>query len=72
MTPEVRSAIDSEMFSHARQRSWCRVEIVYIYHRDPVSPSGVRLAASTTEEDTEALDYLRSRRGTSPLSPTEY
>lgn len=65
-------AINSPNFSHARQGTGCWRDVVYIYHRDPSSPSGVKLAEieeNYTAAEADAL--LRSRRNTSPLSPTE-
>ena len=65
-----QEAIDHPAFSHARVRNWCRASIIYLYHHDLNSPSGVTLAASF-EESLEIDAYLRSKRHTSALSPTE-
>ncbi len=64
-------AINHPAFSHARQGSGCWRDVVWIYHLDPASPSGVTLAPieeQYTAADANAL--LRARR-TSALSPTE-
>lgn len=72
----IRAALLSPKFSHTRFRSWCNVGIVYVYHRDETSPSGVRLAEGAEEPVFEAVyDELYSagmiRSSAAPLSPTE-
>jgi hypothetical protein len=66
---EVRAAIESPDFSHSRAGDGCWRDVRWIYHRDPTSPSGVRLAAAGDASEVEPL--LRQLRDTSPLSPTE-
>lgn len=64
-------AINSAAFSHARRGSGCWRDVVWIYHLDQHSPSGVKLADiedTYTADEAEALLRVRS---TSPLSPTE-
>jgi hypothetical protein len=65
----VADAIASPNFSHARAGSGCWRDVVWLYHRDPESPSGFTLAASGDKSEVEPL--LRARRNTSPLSPEE-
>jgi len=68
MTPE--EALAHPNFSHARAKSWCRQWVIYIYHRDPESPTGVQMAAGAP--DTPELEALfRKYNRPSPLSPTE-
>ena len=65
----IRDAIEDPKFSHSRSRHWCGAWLTYIYHRDPESPSGVKLAAAG---DAVIVDpIIREIRNTSPLSPTE-
>lgn len=66
---QIRAAIESPQFSHARWRMWCGQECVYIYHRQPDSPSGVHLVISGHPSEVDPI--LREVRNTSPLSPTE-
>jgi hypothetical protein len=66
---EVAAAIESPAFSHSRAGTGCWREVRWIYHHDPASPSGVKLAAAGDASIVEPL--LRSLRGTSPLSPSE-
>lgn len=65
----IEEAVRSPLFSHARTKRWCGVEVTYLYHRDPESPSGVRLAACGRADEVDPV--LRAFRSTSPLSPTE-
>lgn len=66
----IEQAIASDKFSHSRVRSWCGTNIVYIYHYDGTSPTGVHLACGADDTpETDAL--LRKYHRTSPLSPTE-
>ena len=65
----VSEAINHPNFSHARQGKGCWREIVYIYHRDKSSPSGVSLAASGKTSEVDPI--LRNIENTSPLSPDE-
>ena len=66
----IEEALASDGFSHARCRRWCGAMIVYVYHRDPESPSGVWLAASAVESP-EIDGLFRKYNRPSPLSPTE-
>jgi hypothetical protein len=66
---EIRSAIMSPNFSHTRAGDGCWRSVRWIYHRDSLSPSGVKLASSGDAAIVEPL--LRELRNTSPLSPTE-
>jgi hypothetical protein len=61
-------AIKSPNFTHARFRSWCG-GTVSIYHKEPLSPSGVMLAAGGRPALIDPL--LKRYKRTSPLSPTE-
>ncbi len=65
----VADAIASPDFSHARAGDGCWRTVVWIYHRDHKSPSGVSLVASGDKSIVEPL--LRNRRNASPLSPDE-
>lgn len=53
-----------------RDGDGCWRDVVWIYHRDTSSPSGVKLAASGDKSIVEPL--LRSIVNNSPLSPAEY
>ncbi len=65
----IRAAIESPLFSHARAGDCIYTGCVLIYHREPDSPSGVKLACVG---DAEMVDPLvREIRNTSALSPTE-
>lgn len=66
---EIEAAIASPNFSHARAGNGCWRDVVWVYHRDPESPSGVTLAVGGDKTIVEPL--LRTRQNTSPLSPTE-
>jgi hypothetical protein len=68
-TIEAREVILSPLFSHTRAGDGCWRNIVWVYHNDPASPSGVSLAAGFEREIAEPI--LRELRATSPLSPTE-
>lgn len=65
----IADAIKSPKFSHSRAGNGCWRNVRWIYHFDPLSPSGVKLAASGDASIVEPL--LREFRNTSPLSPTE-
>ena len=67
----IKEAIESPFFSHARRGQGCWREVVWIYHRDPNSPSGVNLAEIDEEYHAVEAEALLRIRGTSPLSPTE-
>ena len=69
----VEEAIASKLFSHARVKTWCRQESIYIYHYRPDSPTGVILAdVDSIVYDTPEIEALFRKYGrTSPLSPTE-
>jgi hypothetical protein len=64
-------AINSPAFSHARQGDRCWRDVVWIYLRDPHSPSGVKLADITEPYTADEANALLKARSTSPLSPTE-
>lgn len=72
----LRTALLDPKCSHTRFRNWCGRGIVYVYHREPSSPSGVLLAASGSEQEFNTV-YEELRKdgliGSSkaPLSPTE-
>lgn len=66
---EFEAAIKDPRFSHTRVRSWCGCQIVYAYHADAGSPSGVVLAAGLDERLAEPI--LRKHRKSGPLSPVE-
>jgi len=66
---ELRAALTSSKFSHARSRNFCGW-VTHIYHRDPESPTGVRLACGGDAKIVDPL--IRELRKTSPLSPTEF
>lgn len=68
-TQEIEQAIMDPAFSHTRAGTGCWRDVRWIYHRDPTSPSGVKLACAGDADVVEPL--LRSLRNTSPLSPTE-
>lgn len=67
MTAE--EAIRSPDFSHARNGDGCWRNVVWIYHRDRSSPTGVKLAIGV--DATVADPLLRALQRTSALSPTE-
>ena len=68
-TAEIEAAVSHPDFSHSRQGSGCWRDLVYIYHRNPKSPTGVTLAMSG---DASIVDpIIRRLRNTSALSPTE-
>lgn len=62
-------AVRSPNYIHSRTRQWCRQDCTSVYHKDPTSPSGKRLAAGGP--DVLVTEILRRHRKTSPLSPTE-
>lgn len=72
---QVRAALLSPKLSHTRARNWCGVTVVYVYHRDDTSPSGVMLAAGCDEPIyNEIAAELRGQvhaGAMAPLSPTE-
>lgn len=61
--------LNHENFSHTRSGDGCWREVIWIYHRDVLSPSGVTLAGSTTEAIFNAVPTPPA--GSSPLSPVE-
>ena len=66
---EITAAVTNPNFSHARQGTGCWRGVVYVYHRDPESPTGVKLALGG---DSSVVDpIIREHRRTSALSPTE-
>lgn len=72
----VRKALLDAKFSHSRFREWCGAGCVYIYHRNPTSPSGVMLAVGCPASMFDPIyNALRAEgligSGASPLSPTE-
>jgi hypothetical protein len=64
-------AVNSPLFAHARRGSGCWRDVVWIYHRDPTSPSGVTLAPIEDVYTAEQADNALRERSTSALSPTE-
>ena len=66
---QIREAIDSPNFSHSRAGDGCWRDVRWIYHSNPDSPSGFTLAIGGDKSVVEPI--LRTRRNTSPLSPTE-
>lgn len=66
---EIEAAISHPDYSHTRAGHGCWREVRWIYHRDPSSPTGVRLAVGGDASIVEPL--LRSIRHNSPLSSTE-
>lgn len=72
----VRLALLDPKLSHTRQRNWCGASIIYVYHRDQTSPSGVMLAVGIDEDQFNVIyNELRAAglisSSKSPLSPTE-
>jgi hypothetical protein len=67
----ITNAVNSPNFSHARQGDGCWRDVVWIYHRDPSSPSGVKLAEISEPYTAGEADALIRARGTSALSSTE-
>lgn len=66
---EIEAAVRHPNFSHARQGTGCWRDLVWIYHRDPASPTGVKCAVGG---DSAIVDpIIREVRRTSALSPTE-
>jgi len=65
---DLRAAIAAGIITHSRARSWCRQNLIYVYQRNPESPTGVTLY-ETFPESAELDSILRG--GLSPLSPTE-
>ena len=64
---EIEEAIASPNFSHSRAGSGCWRDVRWIYHRDPASPSGVKLACAGDADVVEPI--LRRLHNTSPLAP---
>lgn len=64
-----RAAVLSDRFSHARYREWCGTGVVWVYHSEPSSPSGVQLAAALSADLGERI--IRECRRPGALSPTE-
>jgi hypothetical protein len=62
-------AINHPNFSHARQGKGLWRDIVWIYHFDKESPSGVILVSSGQSSEVDPI--LRAVKHTSPLSPDE-
>jgi hypothetical protein len=75
--PDVmRAALQSPEFAHTRAGNRLMRDTVLCYHRDPVSPTGVRLACAldagrfdVVYRELLAAGKITSTR--SPLSPTE-
>jgi hypothetical protein len=65
---ECEAMLNHPNFSHTRQGDGCWRDLVWIYHFEPKSPSGVLLAGSA---DTKVFDAAKKSRQASPLSPTE-
>jgi hypothetical protein len=66
---QIEEALSDPVFSHARRGDGCWRNVVWIYRRDPDSPSGVVLVLGADAAVAEPL--LRSLRRTSPISPVE-
>jgi hypothetical protein len=66
---EIKEAIEHPKFSHARQGDRCWRDVIWIYHFDSDSPSGVKLVSSGYTAEVEPM--LRKIQKTSQLSPTE-
>ena len=66
---QIRAAIESPLFHHARAGYGFYLDDVLIYHRAPGSPTGVRLACVGNASIVDPL--IRTIRNTSALSPTE-
>jgi hypothetical protein len=66
---EIEAAIMHPAFSHARSGDGCWRDLVWIYHTNNASPTGVTLVISADKSVAEPL--LRAKRATSPLSPSE-
>ncbi len=63
------AAIFSPNFSHSRRGDGCCRDVVWVYHLDTSSPSGVLLAASG---DYSIVEPMLERAGRAfPISPTE-
>lgn len=62
------AAMNWSSVSHTRYRRWCGAGLIYVYKRDPDSPTGVKLLM-TGRETPELLALIP--RSHSPLSPTE-
>jgi len=65
----IEAAVRNPNFSHARQGTGCWRDVVYIYHRDANSPSGVILACGGDSAIADPI--IRQFQRTSALSPTE-
>lgn len=68
----VDAAIKSDRFAYARARQFMRYKgdwLVYIYHLNEKSPTGVILAAGGWDKDVAPI--LKKYGRTSPISPTE-
>jgi hypothetical protein len=68
-TAAIEAAIRHPDFSHGRRGDGCWRGLTWLYHRDPASPSGVRLVLGAEHATVEPL--LRAIRRDSPLSPAE-
>ena len=66
---DIVAAVTSPKFSHTRYRRFACADLVYVYHRDPTSPSGVKLAVMSDQDVVESI--LSQHRKAMPLSPTE-
>jgi len=65
----ITAAIIHPDYSHSRRGDGCWRDVVWLYHRDPMSPSGFKLAASGDASIVEPM--LRDLVNNSPLSPAE-
>lgn len=66
---EVSAWLSAKEFSHTRAGSGCWRGLVWIYHFDSRSPSGVRLIGGVAESQFDAIKGKPA--GSAPLSPTE-
>ena len=53
----LRALLQREDFSHVSYRSWCRQDLLYVYRREPKSPTQCELVCSfrDTPEAREVL-----------------
>ena len=66
---KTEAALKDPAFSHTRRGDGCWRDVVWIYHFDANSPSGVRLAHA---DDVSVVELMqRALQNNSPLSPTE-
>jgi len=63
-------ALDHEDFSHCTTRPWCGKNVLYVYHRNAKSPSGVLLAHGADADDPEVQAVLKERGERVHAGPT--